>query len=65
MQHAAGVQTESLRPRQTFIPWIVVNGDSGGIIQKEALRNFKLLVCSKYTGEKPEECEDEIIVSQD
>ena len=56
LQHDMGLRTDSLVPKHTFIPWIVVQGESAGYIQKEALSDLKGLVCSEYKGLKPKAC---------
>ena len=49
-----------MTPTHTFIPWIVVDGNSDEEIQNKALSNFLKLVCDTYlkkTGELPSSCE--------
>ena len=56
LQHKIGVKTESLNPKLTMVPWIVVDGKSSEAFQKVAWKNFKRLVCSTYKGPMPEAC---------
>ena len=50
LHHDVGVKT----PKHTYIPWIVINGDSSN--QEYLRNNLKEEVCSKYKGKKPSAC---------
>jgi len=41
-----GDDTDSLRPRMTFVPTILLDGSQDG--QKDILKNFMLKVCKVY-----------------
>lgn len=52
-----GQKTEALKPKLTFVPWIVVNGQYNEETQNAALDDLKSVVCSKYKGpDKPSKC---------
>jgi len=47
---------DGLAPDETWIPWMVVNGEHTADLQDLAEHHLKELVCSKITGEKPAVC---------
>ena len=51
-----GVQTDSLSPSHTFVPWIVINDQYDNKQQMEAMKDLLGLVCRLYQGPKPQEC---------
>ena len=53
-----GDDTHSLRPKLTFVPHIVMNGKH--IQPKDALTNFRHILCSAFRGTRPQKCIDVI-----
>lgn len=52
-----GQKTEALRPKLSFVPWIVVDGEYKDETQDAALDDLKSVVCAAYRGaDKPAKC---------
>ena len=50
-------KTGKKTPKHSFIPWIVVNGESGEAFNEEVISNFTQVICEKYKGHKPLHCQ--------
>jgi interferon gamma-inducible protein 30 len=48
LQHAYAVQTDSLQPKHTYVPWVTVNGIHTEDIENRALENLVKLICQTY-----------------
>lgn len=59
--HKFATETQSLNPRHTYVPWIVIDGDASEKTQAQARDNLLALVCERYTGKKPAVCTGEIL----
>nr|ACJ23247.1 gamma-interferon-inducible lysosomal thiol reductase [Penaeus monodon] len=55
--HQVALQQEQLDPSLYFVPWIIVNDVFTEDQVGECQTNLKKVVCEKYTGTKPAECE--------
>ncbi|XP_055343009.1 uncharacterized protein LOC129591395 [Paramacrobiotus metropolitanus] len=58
LEHTMGVRTESLDPKLTFVPWMVINGIHTASMQSRALYDLLGLICDTYTGPKPAACNE-------
>lgn len=48
--HEVAVKTDSLVPKHTYVPWIVVNGQHSTGAENAVQLNMVRYVCSIYTG---------------
>ena len=48
LQHFYAVQTESIKPKNAFVPWITLNGKHTEEIQEQAQINLIRLLCQTY-----------------
>ncbi|CAI9725383.1 Hypothetical predicted protein [Octopus vulgaris] len=56
-QKEMATRTNSLKPRKTYVPWIVLNGVHTRTINNKARTNLIQLVCDTYKGsDKPAAC---------
>lgn len=46
--YSMGAFTSNMKPRVTWVPWIVVNGQHTDAIQSEAESNLVGFLCNKY-----------------
>lgn len=56
LMHKMAVRTNTLEPKHTWVPWIVINGVYRKNYQLEATTNLLKLVCELYKGQKPAQC---------
>jgi hypothetical protein len=54
--HKIATRTNSLTPKHTWVPWIVINGIYKDENQKKATTDLLSLICDMYKGQKPTEC---------
>jgi len=54
-----GVQTNSLDPKLTWVPWITFNGEWKQEWQDGAIANLEELLCTTFLQDKPE-CQNEV-----
>ena len=52
LQHMYGVQTNSLQPSLTYVPWITINGEHNEELENEAEKNLIQLLCKFYRVNK-------------
>lgn len=50
LMYEIAVATESLNPKHTYVPWIVVNGQHSTSSENAIIKNMVQYVCSIYTG---------------
>lgn len=48
LQHAYAVQTDSLEPPHTCVPWVTVNGQHTDEMEKQAEEDLIGLICTSY-----------------
>ena len=51
LEHFAGLRTESLNPKLSWIPWVVANGKHTTQINTNVLDNMLKFACENYNGE--------------
>jgi len=52
VMHPIAVQTDTLSPKKTYVPWVVLNGKP----LYQSFNNIRQKVCAAYTGTKPPGC---------
>jgi hypothetical protein len=50
----AGEESNSLRPKMTFVPTVIVDGSQDN--QSLMLKNLDQVICKAYKGPKPDVC---------
>eukprot|EP00111_Clytia_hemisphaerica_P000608 TCONS_00001756-protein len=58
LEHQVAVKTDSLEPKHTWVPWIVLDGAHTKEIQDAATTNLSKLLCEQYKGTTPDTCND-------
>ena len=59
LEHKMGLKTEALDPKQTYVPWITLEGVHTEKIQNQAENNLVKLICKTYKGsQKPQACQE-------
>ncbi|CAG2174299.1 unnamed protein product [Oppiella nova] len=48
----------AVKPKITWFPWIIVNGQHTDELQDKAEHHFMKIVCDTYTGPKPDDCKN-------
>nr|XP_039264896.1 gamma-interferon-inducible lysosomal thiol reductase-like [Styela clava] len=58
LMHKTAMATDSLKPKQIYVPWVVINDRHTKPLQKDAQNNLPKLLCDTYRGAKPIQCKD-------
>merc|ERR1711971_1381464 len=61
LMHEYAVKTGSLNPPHKYVPWIVINGEHTEEFEQEAFDDLVGPVCNLYSGEKPDECQQDLV----
>lgn len=57
IMHKFAQETMNLKPRHTYVPWLVIDGDASEKTQDAAWKNILGVVCDKYKANpKPRPC---------
>ena len=55
-EHQMGLKTEALQPKNTYVPWVVINRQHDETEENKVLQDVFGYVCDHFEGQKAEAC---------